>query len=66
MDSSFRIPKDEIVWVRGCDSNGTLRYIITSNKLRSHYFLYANENGDWKKIAKARSPSAFEGRVKLY
>lgn len=23
-------------------------------------------NGDWKKIAKARSPSAFEGRVKLY
>ena len=65
MDSSFRIPKDEIVWVRGCDSNGTLRYIIASNKLRSHYFLYANENGDRKKIAKARSPSVFEGWVIL-
>ena len=62
---AFAQPKDEIVWVQGCDSDGTPRYIITSNKLRSNYFLYADEKGVWKKIAKARSPIVFEGRVKL-
>lgn len=65
MGSSFQAAKGEIVWVRGCDSNGTLRYVITSNKTRDHYFLYALENSEWRKIAKARSPSAFEGRVIL-
>ena len=61
----FRLSKDEIVWVRGCNSDGTLRYVITSNKTRDRYFLYAQDNGEWKKTAKARSPIAFEGRVKL-
>lgn len=65
MESSFQAAKGEIVWVRGCDSDGTLRYVITSNKTRDHYFLYAHENGEWRKIAKARSPSVFEGRVIL-
>ena len=57
--------KDEILWVRGYNSDGTLRYVITSNKTRDRYFLYTKETGDWKKTAKARSPIAFEGRVKL-
>lgn len=57
--------KDEIVWVRGNNSDGTPGYIITSNKMRSVYFLYAYEKGAWKKITKARSPITFEGRVKL-
>ena len=57
--------KDEIVWVRGNNSDGTPGYIITSNKMRSVYFLYAYEKGAWKKIAKARSPITFEGRVNV-
>lgn len=61
----FRPPKGEIVWVRGCDSDGTLRYVITSNKTRDYYFLYTQDNGEWRKIAKARSPIFFKGRVKL-
>ena len=65
MDNSFQAAKGEIVWVRGYNSNGALRYIITSNKTRDYYFLYALENRAWKKVAKARSPSAFEGRVTL-
>lgn len=64
-EGSFRLPKNEIVWVRGCDSGGTLRYVITSNKTRDRYFLYAQDNGEWRKTAKVRSPSAFEGRVTL-
>jgi len=66
MGSPFQAAKDEIVWVRGCNSDGTLRYVITSNKTRDRYFLYDLERGKWEKIAKARSPIAFEGRVKLY
>ena len=57
--------KDEPVWVRGCNSDGTPGYIITSNKMRSIYFLYAYKKGAWEKIAKTRSPIVFEGRVKL-
>ncbi len=64
-DDAFIPLKDELVWVRGCNSDGTPGYIITSNRLRSIYFLYAYEKGAWKKIAKARSPISFEGRVKL-
>lgn len=66
MESSFQAPKGEIVWVRGFDSNGAERYIITSNKLRDHYFLYVHEKDGWTRTAKARSPINFEGRVKLY
>lgn len=65
MGSPFQAAKDEIVWVRGCDYNGTLRYVITSNKTRDRYFLYTQDNGEWRKTAKARSPSTFEGRVTL-
>ena len=65
MDNLFQPPKGEIAWVRGYNSDGALRYIITSNKTRDYYFLYALENRAWKKVAKARSPSAFEGRVTL-
>ena len=64
-DDLFTSSKDEIVWVRGRNSDGTPGYIITSNKMRSMYFLYAFIKGSWGKIAKARSPISFEGRVKL-
>lgn len=66
MENAFQAAKGEIVWVRGCNSDGALRYVITSNKTRDRYFLYALKKGEWEKIAKARSPIAFEGRVKLY
>lgn len=64
-ENPFTAPRDEIVWVRGYNSNGALRYVITSNKMRDRYFLYTQENNEWRKTAKARSPIAFEGRVKL-
>ncbi len=66
MKNAFQAAKGEVVWVRGCNSDGSLRYVITSNKTRDRYFLYALKKGEWEKIAKARSPIAFEGRVKLY
>lgn len=65
MENLFQPPKGEIAWVRGYNSDGTLRYIITSNKTRDYYFLYTLENGEWKKVAKTRSPINFKGRVIL-
>lgn len=45
-ENPFQLPKGEIAWVRGCNSNGTLCYVIASNKTRDHYFLYVLE-GDY-------------------
>lgn len=65
-ENTFHPSRDEIVWVHGYDSDGNERYIITSNRMRTIYFLYINEQDIWKKAAKARSPIAFEGRVKNF
>jgi len=58
-------PKGEQAWVRCCDETGTLRYLITSNKLRDHYFLYKVNDENLERIGKARSPSAFNRQIKF-
>lgn len=58
-------PKGEQVWVRCCDETRTLRYLITSNKLRDRYFLYKVNGEKLERIGKARSPSDFDRHIKL-
>lgn len=58
-------PKGEQAWVRCCDETGTLRYLITSNKLRDHYFLYKVNDENLERIGKARSPSAFDRQIEF-
>lgn len=58
-------PKGEQAWVRCCDETGTLRYLITSNKLRDYYFLYKVNDENLERIGKARSPSAFDCQITL-
>ncbi len=58
-------PKCEHAWVRCCDETGKTRYLITSNKLRDHYFLYKVNGEKLERIGKARSPSAFDRQIKL-
>ncbi len=58
-------PKGEQAWVRCCDETGTLRYFITSNKLRDYYFLYKVNGEKLERIGKARFPSTFDRQIKL-
>ena len=51
------IGKNEQTWVRWLNSDGSLRYIITSNKDRSLYYLY---DANLQKIGKANNPAELE------
>lgn len=51
------IGKSEIRWVSVYDINRNLRYIITSNKDRSVYYIY---DKDLKRLGRGTSPSELE------
>lgn len=53
------IPKNEMVWETVKNEKGET-FFITSKEKREEYFLYNEENGKVKKIAKAKTP------IKLY
>lgn len=56
MDSSL-CPKGEMIWVSYYNSNGELKYIITSkNNSRENYFLYSVNCDSIKKLGKSSSP----------
>lgn len=56
--STTEIPKGEIVWQRLFDSQGNLRYIITSKALRDYYYLYEIIDGKPKKAGRDKTPPA--------
>lgn len=58
-------PKGEIPWVQHCDESGTPRYLVTSDKRREHYFLYKVIGEKLERIAKAKTPVAFNSKIKL-
>lgn len=62
----MRLPKNQIHWVTYTDSKGNPVKIITSDPLRSKYYLYiiTGENGQkLEKVKTAASPAEFEGEV---
>ena len=63
---SLKIPKNQIHWVTYTDSKGNPVKIITSDPLRSKYYLYkiTGENGQkLEKVKTAASPAEFEDEV---
>lgn len=65
MVSKIKYPKDEIVWVSYKNSNGELKYIITSKQSREFYFLYELVDNAFKKIGKAKTPTFLENKYKF-
>lgn len=55
------IPKNEQVWVTHYTKDRRIKCIITSNKSREMYFLYAeDESGELVKIGRSPDPSELE------
>lgn len=54
-----RISKNEIVWLRGQDDDGNLKYVITSNTDKSWYYIY---DKDCQKLGKAKTPTELENK----
>ncbi|CAB1251435.1 protein of unknown function [Ruminococcaceae bacterium BL-6] len=53
----IKIKKNEILWVTISDENHIPRFAITSDRMRSTYFLYSiNEKGDTTKIKQSQDP----------
>ena len=61
----IKIPKNETLWVIHT-LTGIEKYVITSNKERSAYFLYeVNSDGTLNKICKGNAPTDFDKKIKL-
>lgn len=56
MSGEFKIPKNQVGWVRYVEG-GKVTHIITSNIIRDKYFLYkVDESGSLIKIATSSVP----------
>jgi hypothetical protein len=53
-----KIPSSETKWVN-CIGQG-FRYVVTSNKERTLYYLYKEVDGILSKIAKNKNPTEFD------
>lgn len=63
MQNVFNIPQDETVWVRYMNG-GVITHIITSDALRTMYYLYTVENNKAKKTRyKAKEPTDLYERI---
>ena len=63
---SLKIPKNQIHWVTYTDSKGNPVKIITSDSLRSKYYLYkiSGEKGEkLEKVKMAASPGEFSKEI---
>lgn len=61
MDNRVKCPKNEQIWLRACDKNGILKYIITSKiGARENYYIYECNGAEYKKLGKGRNPAELE------
>lgn len=56
----IKIPKNEILWVSYLDKNGVVRYITTSDIMRTKYILYSVSNEKLTKVSMGKSPTKFD------
>lgn len=54
--TSMDLPMDEKLWVKYSNEDGISTHAITSNRLRTEYYLYENQNKTWVKTHKGQSP----------
>ena len=55
-------PRGERVWTGYYNGAGELLFILTSKETREWYFLYALEDGKFKKLGRAKSPTELESK----
>lgn len=54
---NIKIPKNQILWLQYSDGN-KLQYVVTSDSVRSKYFLYlVNDNNTLTKLKTASAPT---------
>ena len=61
-----KIPKGQVLWTRYTDAKGKILWLITSDLIRSKYYLYkfTGEKGDkLEKVKTAASPAEFEDEI---
>ena len=58
-------PKGETTWASFYDSDGDLRFMITSKPDREFYILYMVEGGKLKKMGRAREPTNLVSKYKV-
>ena len=54
-------PKGQTLWVSYRDANGKVRWIVTSDLMRTMYFLYRVDPGEkLVKVKQSKSPVGFQ------
>ena len=61
----MRYPRGEIVWIGYYNKDHKLLFVITSKPARDYYFLYGVENGELKKLGRAKTPIELEAKYKV-
>lgn len=66
MSRELIYPKGEHVWTGYYNKNHELVFILTSKEVsRDYYYLYALENGKFKKLGRGKSPLELEERFEV-
>lgn len=61
MDDEIKPPRGEKIWTAGYNSDGLLLYFLTT-KVNTHgpFFIYAVEDGAYRKLGSSKSPLILE------
>lgn len=64
--SEIKYPKGERIWVRYCDGNGLLKFIMTTKSSdREYFYLYEFTDSQFKKLGRARDPRELEEKFEV-
>lgn len=64
-DILTKINPEEKIWVQYLNENKELTHIVTSNRLRTEYYLYEIQNDEPVKIQSAVSPAEFSDTISI-
>lgn len=64
-DILTKINPEEKIWVQYLNENKELTHIVTSNRLRTEYYLYEIQNDEPVKIQSAVSPAEFSNTISI-
>ena len=57
----MKLPKDHRRWVTYKDSSGKARFVVTSDQMRTMYFLWkVLPGGEFVKVKQSKSPVGFQ------
>ena len=65
--SEPKCPRGEMVWVRYCLKDGTMKFMLTSKKQnRDFYFLYEVIDDKLVKLGRSKSPPELERKFEVH